>query len=298
MSCNGVPRIPTRLCPERVTIGCAEEQGSRPTMEDKTILIPRFHPRYLDSCLRGPRALCGVFDGHNGRQVADFAGAKLPVLLQDEAWYSSPGPPSEEAVRRSIEKAFETVDSEALSAAARGEVIGGCTANVAMVLEDVIYVANLGDARCVLCRGGKAVPLSVDHKPDMPKERARIEALGGRVEMRGCWRVMIAPPTGPARGLAVSRAVGDIDWKQPVPVVSAVPDVTWDRLRPEDEFAIVACDGVWDVLSDQDAVDLARPLLLIPSDEAAESAARTVARAALVRGSMDNVSVIVLRLHW
>lgn len=105
----------------------------------------------------------------------------------------------------------------------------------------------------------KAVRLTHDHKPDLPHERARVLAAGGRVEWQGCWRVVAESPLPgrPAAGLAVSRSLGDAQFKEPLPLVSSDPDVSVTLLRPGDTMLILASDGVWDVLSDQDAAEVA-----------------------------------------
>ena len=105
----------------------------------------------------------------------------------------------------------------------------------------------------------KAVRLTHDHKPDLPHERARVLAAGGRVEWQGCWRVVAESPLPgrPAAGLAVSRSLGDAQFKEPLPLVSSDPDVSVTLLQPGDTMLILASDGVWDVLSDQDAAEVA-----------------------------------------
>ena len=105
----------------------------------------------------------------------------------------------------------------------------------------------------------KAVRLTHDHKPDLPHERARVLAAGGRVEWQGCWRVVAESPLPgrPAAGLAVSRSLGDAQFKEPLPLVSSDPDVSVTLLMPGDTMLILASDGVWDVLSDQDAAEVA-----------------------------------------
>ena len=119
----------------------------------------------------------------------------------------------------------------------------------------------------------KAVRLTHDHKPDLPHERARVLAAGGRVEWQGCWRVVAESPLPgrPAAGLAVSRSLGDAQFKEPLPLVSSDPDVSVTLLRPGDTMLILASDGVWDVLSDQDAAEVAVAAALKAVAAAAEA---------------------------
>ena len=93
--------------------------------------------------------------------------------------------------------------------------------------------------------------------------------------------------------LAVSRAIGDLTLKTPSPIVSARPEVRIERLRGDDLFVVVACDGIWDVLSDQAAVDIAAEHVHSPQE-----AAQAIVRAALAKGSGDNLTVTVVVFGW
>jgi serine/threonine protein phosphatase PrpC len=130
-------------------------------------------------------------------------------------------------------------------------VASGCTAVVAFKVGQRLYVANAGDSRCCLCRGGVAVPLSEDHKPQSETERSRIEAAGGFVSLQG--RVN--------GNLNLSRSLGDLKYKQVKRVlregqmITAEPDVTVTDLVPQDRFFVLACDGVWDIMSCQQICD-------------------------------------------
>lgn len=133
-------------------------------------------------------------------------------------------------------------------------VQAGCTAVVAIKRGNELYVANAGDSRGVLGRGGKAVALSEDHKPAHEIERTRIIAAGGFLsDIGGVCRVN--------GNLNLSRAIGDLRYKcnTELPpkdqIITAQPDIRKFTLTPEDRFFVLACDGVWDVMSNQDVVD-------------------------------------------
>lgn len=128
----------------------------------------------------------------------------------------------------------------------------GCTAVVALLVGRELYVANAGDSRCVVCRDGKAIEMSYDHKPEDELERTRINKAGGRVTQDG--RVN--------GGLNLSRAIGDHAYKtnKDLPLsdqmISPVPDVKKLTIDPEkDSFVLLACDGIWNSLSSQETVD-------------------------------------------
>jgi protein phosphatase 2C family protein 2/3 len=125
----------------------------------------------------------------------------------------------------------------------------GCTAVACLVHNDTIYCANVGDSRAVLSEAGTAVPLSFDHKPNNQAELERIDRGGGFVIMN---RVN--------GSLALSRALGDYQFKiskelaDEDQVVTANPDVLMLPVTNKTEFMIIACDGIWDVMSNEEAV--------------------------------------------
>lgn len=197
-----------------------------------------------------------------------------------------------ETVEAALTKAFHLTDEEF------GEMGGyehlalvGTTAVVALVGTRMIYVANCGDSRAVLSRHGQAVPLTEDHKAAREDETARVEAAGGQILFWNGVRVMGL--------LAVSRAIGDHSLR---PYVIAEPEVTIINRQKGDELLVLASDGLWDVMSNQEACTLAKKCLLrarqrgSSRQSAARVAATVLTRAAVDRGSRDNVTVVVVDL--
>merc|ERR1719215_1611214 len=133
-------------------------------------------------------------------------------------------------------------------------LMSGCTACVCVLQEErhsrVVYTAHLGDSRAVLSRGGFATRLTSvsDHKATDPLEAKRVVEAGGQIindRVNGM--------------LAMTRALGDHQLKMPIlpnDVVSNVPDISSTDVGPHDSFVMLACDGVWDVMNDQQAVEL------------------------------------------
>uniref|UniRef100_A0A671YL55 protein-serine/threonine phosphatase n=1 Tax=Sparus aurata TaxID=8175 RepID=A0A671YL55_SPAAU len=127
----------------------------------------------------------------------------------------------------------------------------GTTAVVALIRGKQLIVANAGDSRCVVSERGKAVDMSYDHKPEDEVELARIKNAGGKVTMDG--RVN--------GGLNLSRAIGDHFYKRnkvlppEEQMISAMPDVKVLTLNDDHDFMVIACDGIWNVLSSQEVVD-------------------------------------------
>uniref|UniRef100_A0A1I7UJS8 protein-serine/threonine phosphatase n=1 Tax=Caenorhabditis tropicalis TaxID=1561998 RepID=A0A1I7UJS8_9PELO len=154
---------------------------------------------------------------------------------------------------------IESGDLEEMMLGGGAEVPGedsGTTACVCLVGDNKVIVANAGDSRAVLCRAGKAIDLSVDHKPEDEIETARIHKAGGTIEdgrVNG--------------GLNLSRALGDHAYKKnralelKEQMITAHPDIKIETLSSEDEFLIVACDGIWNSLESQQVVDFVRDLL-------------------------------------
>lgn len=149
----------------------------------------------------------------------------------------------------------------------------------------LLVVANAGDCRAVLCRRGKAIEMSRDHKPMCSKERKRIEASGGSVY------------DGYLNGLLnVARALGDwhmegLKGRDGGPL-SAEPELMTTELTEEDEFLIIGCDGIWEVFRSQNAVDFARRRLQEHNDPAMCS--KDLVDEALKRESGDNLAVVVV----
>lgn len=173
---------------------------------------------------------------------------------------------------------------------------------VAVVCSSHVVVANCGDSRAVLCRGKEPVPLSLDHKPNREDEYARIEALGGKVIQWNGYRVLGV--------LAMSRSIGDRYLK---PYIIPVPEVTVVARARDDECLVLASDGLWDVLSNEEVCDAARKRILLwhkknaaaavargsdggSPDPAAQAAAEYLSKLALQKGSKDNITVLVVDL--
>jgi serine/threonine protein phosphatase PrpC len=140
------------------------------------------------------------------------------------------------------------------------KVIAGCTSVVMIKYGNDLIVANAGDSRAVLCRAdGEAYPLSYDHKPAHIVEKRRIENAGGYINQVG--RIN--------GNLNLSRSLGDLKYKAVLgldpaeQMITAEPDITITPMVPSDEFVIIGCDGIWDVLTSQQACDFVRQRLSV-----------------------------------
>jgi protein phosphatase 1L len=161
---------------------------------------------------------------------------------------------------------------------------GGATALVTLILKDKIYIANAGDSRAVLLRDENTLRITTDHKPDIPEEEERIIKSGGMVtKVSNKQGKTISRVNGM---LAVSRALGDVFLQ---PFVSAEPQIHQIDLSENNRVIILACDGLWDVVNDDEATALAM------EEDSPEYSAIKLRDTALSKGSADNISVIVIR---
>ncbi|KAK9145418.1 hypothetical protein Sjap_005321 [Stephania japonica] len=221
-----------------------------------------------------PYDFFAVYDGHGGSAVAEACRERMHEM-DDE-----------------INGRVSSHDDK--DGGPGGSKSVGSTAVVALVGGDKVVVANCGDSRAVLSRGGVAVPLSQDHKPDRPDEMERVEAAGGRVINWNGFRVLGV--------LATSRSIGDYYLK---PYVIPYPEVTISDRTKNDEFLILASDGLWDVISNDVACQVVRRCLdgrlmrrcsTNANGSGATEAAAVLVELAIARGSKDNISVIVVEL--
>ncbi|GAB4837509.1 hypothetical protein Ancab_002369 [Ancistrocladus abbreviatus] len=256
------------------------DMGFRSSMEDVYVCVDDFMLHYgLEDVSEGPNAFYGVFDGHGGNHVADFVCNHLPrFIFEDEDF------PWE--IEKVITSAFLQTDAAFAEACSLdASLASGTTALAAIVIGRSLVVANAGDCRAVLCRLGKAIEMSMDHKPHCSREKKRIEASGGFVD------------DGYLNGqLNVARALGD--WhmegmkdREGGPL-TAEPELMTMELTNEDEFLIIGCDGRWDVFRSQNAVDFARRRLQEHNDPAMCS--KDLVNEALKRKSGDNLAVVVV----
>jgi len=236
-------------------------------------------------------AFFGVYDGHGGRRAADFLCDNLHVFLCNAKSRGHDVPEALTAALRQAEEEFNGI-------AEAEDLTDGSTAAVAIIDGARLVVGSVGDSELVLCRDGKALPLCEVHNPGKnPAEAQRVQREGGLlVDAR------VAHPLAPrAYSLSLSRAIGDFPFKSALLTrghpsgVTADPDVHEVQLTAADEFLILACDGLWDVLSHQEAVDSALAALRA-SDDPQAVAERLVAEA-YARGSTDNISVLLVTLR-
>lgn len=274
-----------------------------------------------------------VFDGHGGDECSNYLVETLPHQIREHMYaersalsaaiessrsMARPEQATEDAaselMRKILKKAYLKTDKDFITP--KNAPQSGSTAATLIVMGRRLFAANVGDSRVVLCRvGGQCVELTSDHKPSRPDEAARVRAAGGFILHK---RVM--------GELAITRAFGDKSFKMGIkamledeadeiarglnenseakdltaPLVSAEPEIASLVMSHNDEFLLLACDGLFDVFRSQDAIALARQELIAHRGEPAEVARILSDQAIRVRRSRDNVSIliIVLRPFW
>ncbi|GFR52856.1 hypothetical protein Agub_g15483 [Astrephomene gubernaculifera] len=231
------------------------------------------------------RALfCGVYDGHNGSEVSHFLAGFFPhyvaACCQDPLKLAA-----------SLEVAFQAADS-ALADTVANCPGAGSTATVALLSSTEITVANCGDSRALLCRGCQVISLTEDHRPARSDERARILRAGGQILWNEGERLMGV--------LATTRGFGDLDLQQFG--LTSQPEITTTQRSPDDQLLILATDGVFNVLSNQEVADVATRVLAraaqrgLPRAAAVRLASSAIARFSRDRNSKDDITVLVVDL--
>lgn len=264
-------------------VGVAENKNAkfRRTMEDVHTYVKNFASR-LDW------GYFAVFDGHAGTEASKWCGSYLhtiveQLLLEDET----------RDVRDVLNSSFISIDRE-INTNLKGN--SGCTAAVCVLRWELpdgvniheqhdidlrhhrrkLYTANVGDSRIVLYRNGSSIRLTYDHKASDALEMERVEKAGGLI-MKSRVNGM----------LAVTRSLGDKFFDS---LVIGNPFTTSVEITDQDQFLILACDGLWDVIDDQEACEMIKEI------QDPNEAARILVRYALENGTTDNVTVMVVHL--
>lgn len=278
---NAQPQ-PPRQTPKRLLsvhdVGYAEDPNwaHNPYMEDERVIIDAFMdiPSY---------GYFGLFDGHGGREAVEFAATNLHAFFAEELRFNPDA-------TTALKNAFWATD-QAMLVNGIG-LSSGCTALVAFFSGEPYHshhtshhaqplyrqflIANAGDTRAVISRGGMAMRVSIDHKATDHMEAHRVKSTGGFIHGRRVGGVT-----------QTSRGLGDHD----VPHLIPEPDVHHVKVEPGDEFLIMATDGIWDVMDDQMAVNICRQM------PTSHDMAQTLVRAAVSMGTEDNCSALVIALN-
>uniref|UniRef100_A0A0E0G9N1 protein-serine/threonine phosphatase n=1 Tax=Oryza nivara TaxID=4536 RepID=A0A0E0G9N1_ORYNI len=224
--------------------------------------------RRVELDLDATTSFFGVYDGHGGAEVAMYCAKRFHTMLLEDVDYINnlPNAITSDYVPPSYE---------------------GSTACVVIIRGNQIIVGNVGDSRCVLSKNGQAISLSFDHKPHHEAEHERIQRAGGHVFLR---RILGM--------LATSRAIGDFAYKQnrnmppSQQMVTCVPDIRVENITDDTEFLVIASDGVWDGMRNNNVVQFVRQELRPGEENLRETCEKLVGHCL---HSNDNATAILVK---
>lgn len=257
----------------QIDAGVASCQGSRPSMEDADLVTyDRIETKRGDFQFD----LFGVFDGHGGANASSFVKQHLNNYLIAELKSHCQDGLTEEGIYHSLKECCKKLDADYLGH-------DGTTATIALILNNRLWVANVGDSRTILVnRDGTAIQASDDAKPSIDRWKTKIEKVGGQV--------LFDRVNGQ---LAVGRAIGDKNVKGNKGVCCISPNPTITSYPLDFEYLVLACDGLYDVATTNEVGAAIKAMH--DKGESAENMAKRLVHSAIQRGSKDNVSVIVIK---
>ncbi|KAL2934488.1 putative protein phosphatase 2C 51 [Bienertia sinuspersici] len=283
--------------------------------------------------------LAAVFDGHGGKEASELAVQLFPYYLQLHISFLSQKEmkffedrhtmaypletevnpfetylgrcldktKTKELIQEAILLTIHDIDSTFSQVALKRHLLAGTTATIALLMDNELVVANVGDSKALLCseklHNNEGTSLSIldvveltkDHHPDRDDEKARIEDSGGFVTLSGVPRVNGI--------LAVSRSIGDVYLKR-YGVISEPEFVDWRLLNAREVILVVASDGIFESLSTQEVCthlhnthSQAEDQKRWTSKSEPSSLAECLVNTALNKGSTDNLSVVVVPLR-
>ena len=245
-----------------ILFGVASLRGGREFQEDSFFMLP----------LVGG-FVCGLFDGHGGA-----GGSQVAARIVPEHFSAGVNP------REAIEDSFDDVHQKI------NETAGGTTAMVMHCSGSKLTCGWVGDSRCIIIGSSTVITLTRDHRPSNADERSRIVASGGIIVLRltdnGSTEYVAHPADGSA--LMMTRALGDHSFES-AGVISS-PEIVNYQIQPDDRFCCLICDGVWESITDDELLQLAK------SRRSPQRLAAAIAKLAIRNGSKDNVTAVVCKL--
>jgi len=256
-------------------------QGRRPTMEDAHCHITN------DDVL--PYRIWAVLDGHGGPFASEFAADALGETVQRTLYDQGRDLEDDREVAEGISEAFESVDEKLCEALRQRGTCDGTTCIAAVVVGSKLCIANVGDSRAVCgMPDGSTREVSWDQTCDRADEATRVQAAGATVKRSA----------GGARingELVPSRAMGDPEYKvgsRPHPVIATPEVAIMDMVESPPHFALLACDGLWDVCTNETAVAMVSRCL--NKGKRAQKICEDLVKFAINEGSTDNVTALLV----
>ncbi|SOV11299.1 protein phosphatase PPM1, putative [Plasmodium sp. gorilla clade G2] len=227
---------------------------------------------------------CAIYDGHNGDNAVNIVQKILHIHMY---YYFINGNGLENSLKYSFQETDNYICKNIINIKEdnHSNYSSGTTACVSVIFKNMLYVANIGDSRCIISKNGRAIVLTVDHRASInKKEQQRIINSGGILDdegyLGGC--------------LGVCRGFGSFhkNTKEKLKGLICEPDLFHIKLTDDDEFLIICCDGIFDVITSQEAVNTVKNSLIQSRD--ANTAAEALCQLAYKKKSLDNLSVLVV----
>lgn len=243
-------------------------------MEDRHIIAEKIGDDAL---------LFGVFDGHNGDEIAVYCKAHIGAHIRMAV---SEMHQQNISVERALQTAVASLDQEGSidSRLPKSKDVGSTACMVVMTVDDVWFV-NVGDSRALLKAGDVTRQMTVDHKPMLQSESDRVRRFGGFLSNTdGSWRIN--------GRLNLSRSIGD--WSMRPFIVSSPTIKHYSRQSKSNEYIVIASDGLFDVMTNEDVSKVidAQP----HTQSGLSSALKTLVSESRQRGSTDNITIIYIGL--
>lgn len=247
----------------------AEEPNpaKRKDMEDASIVIDRFMGcDYL--------SFLGLFDGHGGKEVAKYCVENAHIIFKDLLGSRDISSLEDKELEEILSSTFKQLDEKVLDDPALSDI--GCTAVICITdkKRDRLSVSNVGDSRVVLCTESGHIRATVDHRPTTEGEEERINSLGGFVRNNRVIGV-----------IAVSRSIGDKMYKEYLQPIAHTSTFKLSEINK----IVIACDGLFDVVSDEEVYKIAS------KHKSCSDIANELVEEAMIKDSGDNISVIVVQ---
>ena len=233
-------------------------------MEDFGLIIPEFmgdNKKYLFT----------VLDGHGGSNTAKICLEHLPNILKENINQN----PSN--IKLAFTNTFKQLDQKMINFPNEGN-----TLTCVLINDNILHCANVGDSTCMLVNNEKAYKISFDHKCTEESEMKRIEKEGGKIideRLNDC--------------IMISRSIGDLDQKDKG--MSCEPFYNKINLNIQDNFCVLASDGIWDCINEELLFEIANEVLKDNNiNDKADSLCQKLIDSALDIGSQDNISCLVI----
>ena len=233
----------------------------RQSMEDIGVMLPDFIPEKKYS-------LFGIFDGHGGNDVVKYIKNRLPEIIKANITKNN----NYDSIENNLTSSFHKIDEELKFYDSEHT---GSTATILLFQDNIVYCANVGDSTAFIVYDNFIKKISIDHKCTDPKEEERILLNGGKITKN---RVM--------GQLVLSRCLGDLYCKKYG--VSNMPDISVNKLEGNVKYVVVASDGVWDVVKENELLQLSK------NRKNAEGFCKDLVKLAIDKDTKDNVSCIVI----